>query len=406
MLLGPAFAAAMAYVDPGNVAANLTAGMEYGFMLVWVLVLANAMAMLIQYQSAKIGIVTGHTLSALVGNKILNNRLLVAHQFGRQARFLYWVQAQTVAIATDIAEVVGGALGLHLLFGIPLWLGGVIVGVASLAILRVQSWHGEIAFELVVSGLLLVITFGFLAGLFFDPPPVNEALAGLIPRLDGTESLLLASAMLGATVMPHAIYVHSLMARDRHRPDGRLLQPVPTLLHATKWDVVLALAMAGAVNIGMLLLAANTLGGVPGNDAIHTAHAVVGEQLGTAFAVMLAVGLLASGLGSTAVGAHAGATILDDLTGWRFRLLPRRLITLVPSVGLLATGLNPTMILVVSQAVLSVGIPFALVPLVMLTGDRAVMGAHVNPRLVQWVLWGFALAVVVLNVALLCLTLV
>ncbi|MBZ2198648.1 Nramp family divalent metal transporter [Occultella gossypii] len=390
-LLGPAFVAAVAYVDPGNVAANLTAGARYGYLLLWVLVAANLMAVLVQYQSAKLGLVTGATMPELLGRRLR-----------RTPRLAYWAQAELVAAATDLAEVIGGAIALNLLFGLPLPLGGLIVGVISMLMLLVADRHGQRRFESVIVALLAVITVGFVAGLFVNPPDAGEMASGLVPRFAGADSVLLATSMLGATVMPHAIYVHSALARDRHgKAEGRL----PTLLRATRWDVVAALGVAGCVNIAMLLLAASSLQGVPGTDTIEGAHVAVTDALGPAIGMVFAIGLLASGLASTSVGSYAGATIMAGLLHRRIPVLARRAVTLVPALILLAAGVDPTWALVVSQVVLSFGIPFALVPLLRLTSDRTLMGESANGPVIRWVLTGIVVAVVALNLGLIVLTL-
>ncbi|HEY0215901.1 MAG TPA: Nramp family divalent metal transporter, partial [Cellulomonas sp.] len=375
-LLGPAFVAAIAYVDPGNVAANLTAGARYGYLLLWVLVAANAMAVLVQYQSAKLGIVTGESLPGVLGRRLR-----------RGPRIAFWVQAEVVAAATDIAEVVGGAIALHLLFGLPLVVGGAIVGVVSMLLLATQDRYGQRRFEAVVTALLLVIVVGFLAGLVLGPPDPGGMLAGLAPRFAGTDSVLLAASMLGATVMPHAIYVHSALTRDRFgaaataTDDDRRHR-----LRATRWDVGLALAVAGAVNIGLLLLAAANLRGVEGTDTIEGAHAAISSALGAGIGLVFAIGLLASGLASTSVGCYAGAAVMEGLIHRRIPLLARRAITLVPALVLLAVGADPTWTLVVSQVVLSFGIPFAVIPLVRLNRDRGLMGRFANGARLQGVL--------------------
>lgn len=393
VLLGPAFVAAVAYVDPGNVAANLTAGARYGYLLLWVLVAANVMAVLVQYQSAKLGLVTGESLPGLLGARLR-----------RGPRLGFWLQAEVVAAATDVAEVVGGAIALHLLFGLPLPLGGVIVGAASLVLLATQDRYGQRRFEAVVVALLAVITVGFLAGLVVSPPDAGGVLGGLAPRFAGTDSVLLAAGMLGATVMPHAIYVHSALVRDRHgrAPDGEGRR---LLLRATRWDVGVALVVAGAVNIGLLLLAAAGLQGTEGTDTIEGAHAAIVGALGPAVGLAFAIGLLASGLASTSVGAYAGATIMEGLLHRRIPLLVRRVVTIVPAVVLLAAGADPTWTLVLSQVVLSFGIPFALVPLVRLGRDRELMGADRNGPVLHAVLCVVVALVVVLNLTLLALLL-
>jgi manganese transport protein len=394
LLLGPAFVAAIAYVDPGNVAANLTSGARYGYLLVWVLVAANIMAMLIQYQSAKLGVVTGRSLPELLGERLRTG-----------TRRAYWLQAELVAVATDVAEVVGGAVALHLLFGLPLPLAGAIVGICSMLLLTVQNRRSQRAFESVIMVLLLIITVGFLAGLLFSPPDPAGVAGGLLPRFDGTGSVLLAASMLGATVMPHAIYLHSALARDRHSGTDRSPQRLRALVVATRWDVVGALLLAGAVNIGMLLLAASTLGGVAGTESIEGAHAAIQASLGPAVGVIFAVGLLASGLASTSVGCYAGATIMAGLLKIRLPLLTRRVISLIPALGLLVFGVDPTWALVISQVVLSFGIPFALIPLLRLTGNATIMGPHRDGRALRIAAVVSATLVVALNIVLLFLTL-
>lgn len=390
-LLGPAFVAAVAYVDPGNVAANITAGSRYGYLLVWVLVAADAAAVLVQYQSAKLGLVTGLSLPELLGRRLRP-----------AARRAFWAQAELVAAATDVAEVIGGAIALNLLFGLPLVLGGLIVGAVSMLVLAVQSRRGQRPFETVILALLAIIAVGFLAGLVVAPVDWADAGGGLLPRFDGTGSVLLAAGMLGATVMPHAVYLHSALARDRH---GHQTSPrlVDRLLTATRWDVLGALAIAGAVNVAMLLLAAASLRGVAGTDSIAGAHHAIAAGLGPVVATVFAVGLLASGLASTAVGSYAGATIMAGLLRVHVPLLVRRAVTLVPALVILGVGVDPTWALVLSQVFLSLGLPFALIPLMRFTGDRAVMGAHADRPLLRAAAWAVVTLIVALNVALIAL---
>lgn len=402
-LLGPAFVAAVAYVDPGNVAANITAGARYGYLLVWVLVLANLMAVLIQYQSAKLGIVTGRSLP-----EALRGRM------SRPAAIAFFAQAELVAIATDLAEVIGGAIALHLLTGMSLLAGGCVVGTASVLLLLIQERHSQRTFEIVVVGLLVVITIGFMGGLVVSPPHWGQVASGLLPRLQGSGSLLVAASMLGATVMPHAIYLHSSLVRDHHDELGdRALgsrnpatRPSRTgrLLHATRVDVIWALAVAGCVNIALLLLAASALSGVQGTDTIEGAHAAITASLGTGVGTVFAVGLLASGLASTSVGAYAGSEIMAGLLGVRMPVLVQRLMTLVPALVIIASGAEPTWALVVSQVVLSFGIPFAIVPLMHITGSEQTMGRWrdgVALRLVSRMVAGLIIA---LNLVLIYLT--
>jgi len=391
MLLGPAFVAAIAYVDPGNVAANLTAGARYGYLLLWVLILANLIAVIVQYQSAKVGLVTGRSLAELLGERLPT-----------APRRLYWGQAELVAAATDIAEVIGGAIALNLLFGVPLLLGGVIVGVASMVLLAVQSRRGQRPFEIVIVTLLGVIVVGFVSGLFVSDLDPAAMLAGVVPRFEGADSVLLASSMLGATVMPHVIYLHSALARDRHGVTddaGRIRM----LLKATRWDVGAALVVAGAINISMLLLAASSLRGVGGTDSIEGAHAAIVANLGPAIGVIFAIGLLASGLASTSVGTYAGASIMGGLLKVRIPLLARRVVTMIPALVVLGIGFDPTQALVLSQVVLSFGIPFALIPLVRFASSKTLMGEFANAAWLRWVSWIATAAIVAINVVLIVL---
>jgi manganese transport protein len=392
VLLGPAFVAAIAYVDPGNVAANVSAGAQYGFLLVWVIVLANVMAGLVQYLSAKLGLVTGRSLPEAV-----------ADHTRTRTRIAYWLQAELVAMATDLAEVVGGAIALYLLFDLPLLIGGVITGAVSLLLLALQNRRSQRVFERVITGLLLVIAIGFLTSLFVHVPPPSDVAAGLVPRFDGAESVLLATAMLGATVMPHAVYLHSGLARDRHGhpeegPRRRLL------LKVTRVDVVLAMLVAGAVNLAMLLVAATNLQGRNDTDSIEGAYAAVRDSLGTTVALFFAIGLLASGLASTSVGAYAGAMIMQGLLRRSYPLLLRRLVTLIPALVVLGIGVDPSRALVISQVVLSFGIPFALIPLIRLTSKRSLMGDDTNHRVTTALGWIVALLISLLNVVLIYLT--
>ncbi|MBO0680346.1 Nramp family divalent metal transporter [Mycolicibacterium sp. S2-37] len=392
LLLGPAFVAAIAYVDPGNVAANVSAGAQFGFLLVWVIVLANVMAALVQYLSAKLGLVTGRSLPEAVAD---NTRT--------PTRIAYWLQAELVAMATDLAEVVGGAIALHLLFDLPLLLGGVITGAVSMVLLAIQNRRGQNVFERVITGLLMVIAVGFLTSLFVKTPAAADVAGGLIPRFEGAESVLLATAMLGATVMPHAVYLHSGLARDRHgHPDVGPQRR--RLLKATRYDVGLAMLVAGAVNMAMLLVAATNLQGMEDTDSIEGAHAAVQQTLGPTVALFFAIGLLASGLASTSVGAYAGAMIMGGLLRRSYPLLLRRLITLIPALVILAIGVDPSRALVLSQVVLSFGIPFALIPLIRLTGNRDLMGDDVNHRVTSTLGWLVAALITLLNVVLIYLT--
>lgn len=388
-LLGPAFVAGVAYLDPGNVASNMTAGARYGYLLVWVVVMANLVAWLVQYLSAKLGLVTGLSLPEIMGRRLTNV----------WARRLYWLQAELVAMATDVAEVVGGAIALSLLFGIPRLLGGLLTGVVSMSVLAIQNRRGAKPFERTITALMAVITVGFTIGLFLAPPSPRATFGGLLPRFQGSDSVLLAASIIGATVMPHAIYAHSALTRDRF---GRVAEGVKRdhVLRATRWDVTIALTVAGSVNLAILLLAASTLSGNSMADTLEGAYEAL-HEVGPVVPTFFAVGLLASALASTSVGAYAGAEIMHGLLAFRIPLLLRRLITLVPALALLALNLAPTWALVLSQVVLSFGIPFALVPLVVVTSKRSVLGSAVN-RWYTTLAAGMAAALlVVLNVTLL-----
>ena len=391
-LLGPAAVAAVAYVDPGNVATNITAGARYGYLLVWVVVAASVVAVLVQYLSARLGVVTGRSLPAVVGSRA-----------GRPARLAYWAQAELVVMATDLAEVVGGAIALQLLFGLPLLVGGAITAGVSLVVLAVRDQRGQRAFERITITFLAVIAVGFLTGLVLDPPAASDVAAGLVPRFDGADSVLVAAGVLGATVMPHAIYLHSALMPDRHghRPPGAGRRE---LISALRLDIAVAMTLAAVVNTGLLVLAATALAGQPGTDTIAGAHAAVREALGGGVATAFAVGLLASGLASSSVGSYAGAVVMEGLLRRRIPLLARRLVTAVPALLVLASGVEPTTALLLSQVVLSFGIPFALIPLVRATASRAVMGDDVVARGTTAVAWAVAAAVVALNLVLIALT--
>lgn len=388
-LLGPAFVAAIAYVDPGNVAANISAGAGYGYLLVWVLILANIMAVLIQYLSSKLGLVTGRSLPELM-----------ASSMSRPARIAYWGQAELVAISTDIAEVVGGAIALQILFGIPLIWGGIIVTLVSLVILAIQNRRGQRVFEFVIMAFLGTITLGFVSGLFVTDVNWGEAAQGLVPRFEGPDTVVLAASILGATVMPHAIYLHSSLSRDRHGTETEDVGRVKRLLHASRWDVVLALVVAGGVNLAMLLLAASALPGVEGTDTIEGAHAAITSALGPLVGIAFGVGLLASSLASTSVGCYAGAAIMQGLLHVRVPIFVRRAITVIPALIILWIGVEPTWALVLSQVVLSIGIPFALVPLARLTSKRQLMGEFANGRALRAATAIVTVLIVALNVLL------
>ncbi len=391
LMLGPAFVAAVAYVDPGNVGTNVTAGARYGYLLLWVIVLANATAVLVQYLAAKLTIATGRTLPELCHER-----------YRRPTRLGLLLQAEGVAIATDLAEVLGGAIALQLLVGMPLLLGGVLTGAVSLVILAAAQHRSQQRYERTILLMLGVVLVGFVWSAVAGSPPLAGIRSGLVPRLEGVDSLVLAAGILGATVMPHAIWLHGALVRDRHGDVSGDPALQNELLRATRLDVGLALLLAGTVNAAMLIGAAATLSGA-GATSIPQAYAGFDAALGPTAALLFALALLASGLASSSVGTYAGAVILEGFGGRRVPLLARRLMALVPALLILAVGVDTTQALVLSQVVLSFGIPFALWPLVALTRDSVVMGRWRNRRVTTALAVLVAGAVSVLNVVLIAL---
>ncbi|MEI6446286.1 MAG: Nramp family divalent metal transporter [Actinomycetes bacterium] len=392
-LLGPAFVAAVAYVDPGNFATNTTAGAKFGAMLVWVVVGANLMAMLVQWLTARLGLATGKGLAAVCRER-----------FSGGTSKLLWVQAELVAMATDLAEIVGAAVALHMLFGVPPLPAGLIAAVVATALLELDR-RGHRRFEIVIVGMLAVILLGFLYSAFHADGDLQGLAGGMIPRFDGSESVLLAVGIIGATVMPHVIYLHStLVAR---RPDGRDRESIRRRLRATKTDVIAALGIAGVVNLAMLWVAATLLSGLPGGapETLEGAQKAYGEIAGQGTAIAFALALLASGFASASVGTFSGQVVMEEFTGWRIPILIRRLVTVLPALVVLAIGADPTAALVASQVVLSFGIPFALIPLVRFTASREVMGEWAVGRLITAAACAIATLIILLNVLLVWLAL-
>jgi manganese transport protein len=362
--------AAVAYVDPGNFATNVAGGSKYGYLLLWVILMANLMAMLIQYLSAKIGIATGKNLPELC-----------REHFPRRVAAGLWVQAELIAMATDLAEFVGAAIALNLLFGVPLFTSGLITAVIAFGILGLQAL-GYRRFETTIAGLLGVILLGFLYETFQVGGEPGEIAKGFIPGFAGTDSVLLATGILGATVMPHVIYLHSALTQNRIPPrdDSERRE----LLRFQKLDVVIAMGLAGLVNMSMLVMAAGLFhkSGLSDVDSIEGAHAGLDTLIGPGAAVAFGIALLASGLSSSSVGTYAGQVVMQGFIRRSIPIVVRRLVTMTPALVVLAIGLDPTRSLVLSQVVLSFGIPFALVPLVLLTRRRDVMGSFANRKLV------------------------
>ncbi len=387
-LLGPAFVASVAYVDPGNFATNISGGAKYGYLLLWVIVAANLMAMLIQYLSAKVGIATGRNLPELCRER-----------FPRPAAWGLWVQAELIAMATDLAEFVGAAIALNLLFGVPLFVSGLITAVVAFGILALQA-RGYRRFETAITGLLGVILLGFLYNTLKVGPDASGVLSGLVPGFSGTESILLATGILGATVMPHVIYLHSALTQDRIRPrdDAERRE----LLRFQRIDVVIAMGIAGVVNMAMLTIAAALFHGSGLQvESIEEAHAGFTALVGSGAALAFGLALLASGLASSSVGTYAGQVVMQGFIARTIPLAVRRLVTMLPALVVLAIGLDPTRSLVISQVVLSFGIPFALVPLLLLTRSREVMGALANRRATTLAASVVAALIIALNLFLL-----
>jgi manganese transport protein len=390
-LLGPAFVAAIAYVDPGNFATNIAAGARYGYLLLWVIVAANLMAVVVQYLSSKVGLVTGRSLPELCRDR-----------YPAPVRVGLWLQAEVVAIATDLAEFLGAAIAFGLLFGWPPLVGGLVTAVLAILILGLRR-RGFRGFELAIGALLGVIVAGFAVSLALVSVAPDEAVGGLVPRFDDADSVGLAVGILGATVMPHVVYLHSALTADRvQAADAR---EVSTLLRFSRLDVTLAMLTAGAVNVAMLLVAAAAFhGGASAagpvetlEDAFHATAATVGAGAAIGFAVAL----LASGLSSSSVGTMAGQVVMQGFVGRRIPLGVRRAVTIAPAIAVLALGVEPTLVLIVSQVVLSFGIPFALVPLVAVTASPTTMGEFANRRALAVAAIGITLVVVALNAFLL-----
>jgi manganese transport protein len=393
MLLGPAFVAAVAYVDPGNFATNISGGAKYGYLLLWVILSANLMAMLIQNLSAKIGIATGRNLPEICRER-----------FPRGVSYGLWVQAELIAMATDLAEFVGAAIALNLLFDVPLFPAGLMTAVIAFGILALQN-RGYRTFEIAIVALLAVILFGFLYQTLVAEAISSDVLGGFVPGFSNTDSILLATGILGATVMPHVIYLHSALTQNRIRPRDNAEKR--KLLRFQRIDVLIAMGIAGLVNMSMLIVAATLFHGsaLADVDTIEGAHAGFKQVVGPGAAIAFGLALLASGFASSSVGTYAGQVVMQGFIDRKIPLILRRAITMAPALVVLALGLDPTKSLVISQVILSFGIPFALVPLVMLTSKREVMGELVNRKVTTVVASVVAGAIIALNVFLLYQTL-
>jgi manganese transport protein len=388
--LGPAFVASIAYIDPGNFAVNIQAGAQFGYMLVWVIVGSNLMAMLVQSLSAKLGIATGMNLAELC-----------RQHFPRPVVWAMWVMMEFMAMATDLAEFLGAALGFNLLFHIPLFLAGVLTAITTFIILSLER-RGFRPLEAVITAFVGVIAGCYVIETFLDRPAFNEIVFhAVVPQFSGTESILLATGILGATVMPHVIFLHSALTQ------GRIVTSDPfqlkRLYRFELVDVAIAMGLAGFVNVGMLIMASSTFfhAGLVNIGTIEEAHRTLEPLLGSAASWVFAVSLLASGLSSATVGTMAGQVIMQGFIRRRVSVWLRRLVTMVPSLGVIALGLDPTRTLIISQVVLSFALPFAVIPLVLFTRRRDIMGALVNHRLTTVLASLVAALIITLNIFLL-----
>ncbi|MGD8603730.1 MAG: Nramp family divalent metal transporter [Anaerolineales bacterium] len=391
--LGPAFIASVAYIDPGNFATNIEAGARFNYTLLWVIVVSNLMAMLIQAMSAKLGIATGKNLAELCGER-----------YPRPVAIGMWILMEVVAMATDLAEFLGAALGFNLLFGIPLWLAGLVTGLATFIILGLEH-YGFRPLEAVITVLVGIVAVSYLIETVLDRPAWSQVLQGaFIPQFQGTHSLYLAVGILGATVMPHAIFLHSALTQNRVRARG--VAQKHRLFRYETIDVLIAMGVAGLVNAAMLIMAAATFFRHGMNDVatIEQAHRTLEPLLGSAASWVFALSLLAAGLSSASVGTMAGQVIMQGFLHRKISVWLRRLVTMIPSLVVIGLGLDPTTILVLSQVVLSFGLPMAVYPLWQFTRDHELMGALVNRRLTTWLLGLMLVLIVGLNIALLYLT--
>ncbi|MFL5954241.1 MAG: Nramp family divalent metal transporter [Gaiellaceae bacterium] len=391
--LGPAFIACVAYIDPGNFATNIAGGSRFGYRLVWVIVAANLLAMLIQTLSAKLGIATGRNLPEVV-----------REQLPRRLTFGLWLQAEAIAMATDLAEFLGAAVGFHLLFGWPLLPSAALTGVAAFAILGLQRW-GFRPLEAVIATLVGLIGACYVAELAFAHPAWDQVFKHAVePQFGSSEAVLLSVGILGATVMPHVIYLHSALTQDRLVPETD--EDAQTLLRYTRVDVIVAMTIAGVINVAMLVMAASTFfkSGLTHVDSLEGAHKTLQPILGGASSALFALALLASGLSSSAVGTLSGQVVMQGFIRRSIPVTVRRLVTMVPAFVVIAIGLDPSRTLVISQVVLSFGIPFALVPLVWFTSRRDIMGPLVNRRITTIAASAIAAVIIALNVFLLAQT--
>ena len=385
--LGPAFVASVAYIDPGNFATNVAGGSKFGYLLLWVVLGANLMAMLVQTLSAKLGIATGKNLPEVCRDHV-----------PRPVAIGLWIQAEVIAMATDLAEVLGAALGIYLLFGIPLLPAGLIAAAAAFGVLAMQR-SGFRRLEAVIVALVGVIVVSFAVEVIFARPDAGQVAKHLfVPGFQGKESVLLAVGILGATVMPHVVYLHS--ALTQHRVVGKDEREQRAIQRFERIDVIIAMGIAGVVNMSMLAISAAFLFGT-GIESIPDAYNGLEDAGGRRVALLFGIALLASGLSSTSVGTMAGQVVMQGFIKRQIPLFLRRIVTLIPALAVLAVGVDASRALVLSQVVLSFGIPFALIPLVIFTRNRGLMGSLTNTRLTTTAAVAVTILIVSLNVYLL-----
>jgi len=388
--LGPAFIASVAYIDPGNFATNIQGGAKFGYLLIWVILMSNLMAMLIQSLSAKLGIATGHNLAEICRDR-----------FPRRVVYAMWVLSEFVAMATDLAEFLGAAIGFNLLFHIPLFLAGILTGIATFLILGLER-YGFRPLEAVITAFVGIIALSYLIEVTLARPNWGLiAHSTVVPRLAGNESLVLAVGILGATVMPHVIFLHSSLTQHRIVPKDAV--QARRIFRFEILDVLIAMGVAGFVNAAMLIMAAATfhVPGLTNIASIEEAHRTLVPLLGSFSSTVFAVSLLASGLSSSTVGTMAGQVVMQGFLNRHIPVVLRRGITMLPALIVIALKFDPTRTLVISQVVLSFGIPFALIPLVLFTRSRELMGPLVNGRWTTRAAWLVAGLIVVLNIYLL-----
>lgn len=383
--LGPAVIASIAYMDPGNFATNIQGGAQFGYALLWVILAANLMAMLIQNLSAKLGIATGKNLPEVIREK-----------WPKPVVWFYWIQAELVAMATDLAEFLGAALAIHLLTGLPLIWGAVITGAITFWLLSLQK-RGIRPLELAVGGFVLTIGVAYLTQFVIARPDLSAIGKGLLPSFQGVDSVYLAVGIIGATVMPHVIYLHSALTQGRipTRTDDEKRR----LNRLNRVDVILSMGVAGLINMSMLAVAAATFHGKNIQNAgdLQTAYQTLVPLLGSGAAVAFAIALLASGLSSSAVGTMSGQVIMQGFMGFHIPVWLRRTITMAPAFIVIAIGLDPTATLVLSQVILSFGVPFALVPLLLFTARPEIMGILTARKWVTVLGWVIATIIIGLN---------